>query len=211
MAGRITALEPQRRRGGRRWNVFVDGAFALSLDASLAARLRPGEEVDAAALARLAAADEAQRALDAAFAFLAYRPRSAHEVETRLRQKGYSAAAIAAVRARLDRLGLVDDAAFARYWVEQRRAFSPRGRAALRAELRARGVAPAAIAGALASAEDEATAAYRADQARLRALAGLDRATFRQRLGAYLQRRGFGYAASAAAVERLWAEARAAS
>jgi regulatory protein len=211
MAGRITALEPQRRRGGRRWNVFVDGAFALSLDAGLAARLQPGEEVDAAALARLAAADEVQRALDAAFAFLAYRPRSAHEVEARLHRKGYSAAAIAAVRARLDRLGLVDDAAFARYWVEQRQAFSPRGRAALRAELRARGVAPAAIAGALASVEDEETAAYRAGQARLRALAGLDHAAFRQRLGAYLQRRGFSYAASAAAVERLWAEARATS
>ena len=38
--GTITALEVQRRRGGRRVNVFVDGQFALSLEASLAAEPR---------------------------------------------------------------------------------------------------------------------------------------------------------------------------
>ena len=208
MAGTITAIEPQRRRGGRRFNVYVDGRFAFSLDASLAARLHLEQELDAATLASLAEADEQARAADAAYTFLSYRPRSAREVQTRLQQKGYSPAAIAAARARLDRFGLVDDAAFARYWVEQRQAFNPRGRSALRAELRAKGVAADEITAALPEG-DEGAAAYRAGQRRLRSLARLDRATFRQRMGAYLQRRGFGYAASATAVERLWLEASA--
>ena len=210
MAGTITAVEPQQRRGGRRYNVFVDGEFALSLDASLAVTLRVEQPLDDAALAALREADERQRALDAAFILLSYRPRSAREVETRLRQKGYSPTAIEAARARLDHYGLVDDAAFARYWVEQRQTYRPRGAAALRAELRARGVGAEEIATALPADADEDEAAYRAALPRLRRLAGLDRATFRQRLGAYLQRRGFGHAACAAAVERLWAEATAA-
>ena len=206
MAGTITAVEPQQRRGGRRYNVFVDGEFALSLDASLAVTLRVEQPLDDAALTTLREADERQRALDAAFILLSYRPRSAREVETRLRQKGYSPEAIAAARARLDHYGLVDDAAFARYWVEQRQSFRPRGAAAVRAELRAKGVGAEEVAAALPSGGDETEAAYRAAQPRLRGLAGLDQTTFRQRLGAYLRRRGFAYAACAAAVARSWAE-----
>ena len=205
--GTITAVEPQRR--GTRFNVFIDGEFALSVDAALAAHLRPGQALDATALARLAAADEQRRAADAAFRLLAVRPRSAWEIETRLRQRGYSAAAITAARARLDRFGLADDAAFARYWVEQRQTFHPRGRVALRAELRAKGVATDTIAAAMPPADDETDAALRAARRQLGRFRGLDRNAFRQRLGAYLQRRGFGFQACASAVARLWEEAAA--
>src|SRR5215208_2094476 len=206
MVGTITALKPQRRRGGERVNVFVDEHFALSLDASVAASLHVDQVLDEATLAHLTAADEHQRAINAACLLLSYRPRSVREVEMRLRRHGYSPAAIAAARAKLDGWGLLDDAAFARYWVEQRQAFHPRGPAALRSELRARGVAADVVASAMPPAGDESEAAYRAGRARLRSLANLPAPVFRQRLGAYLQRRGFAYAACAAAVTRLWAE-----
>jgi|SRR5579885_3034052 len=211
MAGLITALEPQRRRGGERVNVYVDGRFALSLDATIAATLHVDQEVNAATLARLADDDERQRALNAACLFLSYRPRSAQEIETRLRQRGYSTDAIAAARARLDDWGLVDDDAFARYWVEQRQTFRPRGAAALRAELRARGVKAEVVSSVVPSGADESEAAYRAGRVRLRGLAGLPAPAFRQKLGGYLQRRGFNYAACAAAIDRLWAEVGAAA
>ncbi|HZS01112.1 MAG TPA: RecX family transcriptional regulator [Chloroflexota bacterium] len=206
MAGRITGLESQRRRGGERVNVYVDGRFALSLDATIAAALRVDQEVDAATLARLTTDDERQRALNAACLFLSYRPRSTHEVETRLRQRGFSPEAIAAARQRLDRWGLLDDDAFARYWVEQRQTFRPRGATALRAELRARGVKAEVVAGVVPHGADESEAAYRAGRARLRGLSGLPAPAFRQKLGGYLQRRGFNYAACAAAIDRLWSE-----
>jgi hypothetical protein len=97
--GTVTAIEPQRRRGGERVNVYVDGRYALSLDATLAATLRVEQELDAATLARLTTEDEHQRAFNAACLFLSYRPRSVHEVETRLRQRGFTPEAIAAARA----------------------------------------------------------------------------------------------------------------
>ena|SRR5579875_1795912 len=199
----ITALEAVPP--GPRVRVVLDGRFALHIDPLLAASLRVGQVLDDAALARLAAADAHGRALDTALRLLTYRPRSVAELRGRLAAKGYDPGTVAAVVARLQALGLLDDTTFARFWVEQRQRFRPRGAAALRAELRAKGVAPATVAAALADTDD-VEAACRAGRARRRALAGLDRATFQRRLGTYLQRRGFSYAACAEAVARLWAE-----
>jgi len=113
----------------------------------------------------------------------------------------------------LRRHHLVDDAAFAEYWVDQRRTFRPRGARLLRAELARLGVArPGAEA---ATAEVEASApedAYRAASRRARQLRGLDghaaldEAAFRARLGQWLARRGFDWETISVVVDRLWSE-----
>ncbi len=54
---------------------------------------------------------------------------------------------------RLTDLGMLDDEAFARAWVESRDRARPRGERALRAELRQKGVADRAMAAALAERE----------------------------------------------------------
>ena len=59
-----------------------------------------------------------QRALDSALRFLSYRPRSEQEVRRRLGRQAWPAEVIEAVVARLRAVGLLDDAAFARLWVE---------------------------------------------------------------------------------------------
>src|SRR5207237_2338701 len=84
--------------------------------------------------------EELQRVYESAIRFLSYRPRSAREVEMRLRKKGYSAETIATVLERLRQRGYVDDLEFARFWVGNRMTFSPRGPRLLRSELRQKGV-----------------------------------------------------------------------
>jgi regulatory protein len=110
----------------------------------------------------------------------------------------------------LDRLaghGLVDDAAFARYWVEQRQTFRPRGRILVRAELARLGVAGEVADEAAADLEESADEdAYRAASKRARHLASLDEAGFRKRVAEWLLRRGFDWEVSARAAERLWRE-----
>jgi len=216
MAGQITALAPQRepRRGGReRVSVFVDGEFALGLDAEVAARagLTVGATLSDDDIARLRDGDEATRHYNDALRFLSFRPRSAVEVERYLRGRGADDIMTTAVVGRLRRVGLVDDEAFARYWIENRGAFSPRGDRALQAELRAKGVDPGRIDEALEETEAETGAgeeerAYQAGHKRLRLLARLDEDEFRRRMYAFLQRRGFGYGTARAVVERLWSE-----
>ncbi len=95
-----------------------------------------------------------------ALRFLAQRPRSEQEVRRRLRRAGVAEAAEEAVISQLRQNALVDDTAFAEYWVEQRQSFRPRGARLLRAELRQHGIDTRA-----AEAAAETTAASAADAA----------------------------------------------
>jgi len=201
MAGTITALRLQKRNKDR-VNVYLDGRFAFGLAAIAAANLRVGQTLSDEEIARLQAKDDTERAYEHALNFLSYRPRSEAEVRRNLREKDAEDEVIEAVIERLTRVGLLDDHAFARYWIENRLEFNPRGPRALRQELRQKGVSDAVIAEALAGFDEEAVA-RRAARAAVRRLAHLEPTEFRRRLGAYLARRGFSYAVIEPLVEEM--------
>lgn len=79
--------------------------------------------------------------MEAAAAFVAVRARSVEEVRRRLRHLGYPHALVDEVVERFVEIGYLDDAAFARAWVESRDRARPRGKSALRRELTLKGVA----------------------------------------------------------------------
>ena len=83
--------------------------------------------------------------LEAALRFLEARQRSASEVRRRLLTHGYRADMVDGCIARLVELGIVDDAAFAKAWVESRDRARPRGERALRQELRQKGIDRAVV------------------------------------------------------------------
>jgi regulatory protein len=107
---------------------------------------------------------------------------------------------------------MVDDGAFANYWIDQRQTFRPRGARLLRAELRQHGVESASAQAATAhldtSAEDDA---YRAASRRAQQLRDADARVFQAKLGQFLARRGFDWAIVASVVDRLWREVRSQS
>lgn len=78
--------------------------------------------------------------MEVAARFLATRPRTRREVERRLQRAGAEPDVIEGTLTRLAELGYVDDAAFVRWWMEQRDRHAPRGRRLVEAELRQRGV-----------------------------------------------------------------------
>jgi regulatory protein len=149
-------------------------------------------------------APELPDAIEIALAFLGSRPRTRWEVDRRLRRAGCDDQTVDAALARLAELGYVDDAAFARWWEEQRDRHSPRGRRMLEAELRQRGV-PASVIEAFREEQadpdrrpaDETLPSSEAERAALalaRHLRGRplpDDARAVQRIGMYLMRRGF--------------------
>src|SRR6266540_3535544 len=134
-SGRITAITPQERTSGR-VNVFLDGVFAFGMSDELALteRLEVDLELDEGRVAALRAADEVGKATDAALRLLARRPRSQREIRDRLRQKGFPLETIEAAIGKLEGWRYVDDAEFARYWVDNREANRPRGRRLLEQE-----------------------------------------------------------------------------
>lgn len=211
-AGTITAISAQAH-DSQRVNVFIDGQFALGISLATLARegLFVGQQLDAAAWARLEAAAHSERALHAALRLLDARPRSTAEVRLHLQRKAFAPETIEQAISRLSELGLLDDAAFSRYLIENRQSFRPRGARALRDELRRKGVARATIDAAIAAyAGDETAEAAQAlaiARAALHRYArSLDRATFQRRLGGLLQRRGFRLDTIRPILDILWEE-----
>jgi len=172
--------------------------------------LELGQELDPAQLERLRSEETLQRAVDLAFNFLSFRPRSREEVRRYLRRKETPPELIDSVLARLARLNLVNDRDFASFWVETREQFNPRGAHVLRSELRLKGVARD-VADEVVDEEKDEERALRAGRKKalpLVRLPAMDYATFRKRLGSFLQRRGFSYEISARTVRILWRELR---
>jgi regulatory protein len=102
-------------------------------------------ETPAEARARRGAVEDPGVVLEAAARFLEVRPRSVDEVRRRLREAGYRPELVDGIIERLADLGMLDDEAFARAWVESRDRARPRGERALRSELRRKGVDDAIV------------------------------------------------------------------
>lgn len=86
------------------------------------------------------AVDDPAVVLDAAARFLEARSRSVAEVRRRLGRAGYRTELIEGAITRLGELGMLDDEAFGRAWVESRDRARPRGEIALRRELALKGI-----------------------------------------------------------------------
>jgi regulatory protein len=89
---------------------------------------------------RKAAVDDPAVVLEAAVRFLEARSRSVAEVRRRLTTAGYRSELVEGAVERLLELGMLDDEAFARLWVESRDRARPRGERAIRQELALKGV-----------------------------------------------------------------------
>jgi regulatory protein len=113
-------------------------------------------ETTVEARARRALVEDPAVVLEAAARFLEARPRSVAEVRRRLGDAGYRADLVEGAVERLVGLGYLDDAAFARAWVESRDRARPRGSRALRDELHRKGVPPEVVEAVLAGREADA-------------------------------------------------------
>jgi regulatory protein len=191
----LTALESDPHRPGT-LRVELDGARfgAVPLELAQAAGLAVGRAVDAELHERLTAAADAEGAFRTLLRALERRSFARADLGRRLVRKGHPRPAVEAALERAAALGLLDDAGFARNYVQTRSARG-RGPSRLTRDLMAMGVERAHIDRALAAEWPEGAdrsgvpldlAAKRAAQ-----LGDLPRPVKRRRLLAYLARRGF--------------------
>lgn len=190
----VTAIETQKNNR-ERVNVYLDGHFAFGASALVIAahHVVVGRDLSADEIAALEGDDSAERAYNAALNFLSYRPRSTSEIRDYFRRKAVEPQTVDAVIERLRRVNLVDDKAFARFWVENRQNFRPRGARALRVELRQKGLETDTIEQALESIGDENEIALDAGRKKMGSYRTLDDRAFITRMIGFLQRRGFDY------------------
>lgn len=205
MERKITALKIQKKNP-HRVNVYLDGEFAFGLTRIVAAWLQVGQVLNEQKIKQLQEEDVAEIAFQRALRFLAHRPRSAHEIEQKLQKLGFDPNVRQLTIERLKSGGYLDDQCFSELWIENRNEFRPRSRRLLALELRQKGVAEDVIQHTLSESPDETALAYRAAGRYMRRLGGLDWQTFRNRLSAFLARRGFDSGTIASVVRQAWQE-----
>ena len=134
-------------------------------------------------------------AYDTAVRYLASRPRSVSEIKRHLRTKRFDEAEQDKAIDQLRAQRYIDDEAFARYWVEQRAKFRPKGQRAIASELMQKGVAREIIDLVLGEA-DAGAETKRARESIRRPMTrwlSMDENERKRKIHQYLVTRGFSY------------------
>lgn len=192
-----------QKRNSDRVNVFLDGEYAFAVSLNAAIPLRKGQRLSPKEVEELKNDGEVDLAFQRALRYLGSRPRSSAEITTYLKGKDYDEQVIEVVVRRLQEKGYLDDEAFARYWVENRNRFRPRGAQALRHELRQKGVERDTIDSTLEE-QDEDSAAWAAAETKIDRWADLEKVEFEQKMIAFLARRGFRYDVCRRTATQAW-------
>jgi regulatory protein len=202
----IAALEPDPRRPGAVRVSARDVTWTIAAADVAACGAQVGAAVDEALRGALERAADAEAAFRTAIRSIEQRSHARTDLGRKLIRKGHARPSVELALERCVALGLLDDAAFARHFVETRSARG-RGPARLRRDLYAMGVSGAHVDAALAAVQADgdqtgdqalALAAKRAVQ-----LAGVPREARRRRLLAFLARRGYTGDAARSAVQRV--------
>jgi len=138
--------------------------------------------------------DPEARARQVCLNLLTLAPRTRAQLAVALRKRGIPDGAADEVLARFEDVGLIDDAAFARSWVESRHYSRGLAGRALSAELKQRGVAPDEIRAALdeqLSPDAEITAARRLVERKIAGTRGQPADQRTRRLAGMLARKGY--------------------
>jgi regulatory protein len=183
----ITAIKQQVKRKDR-YSIYVDGAYAFSLSEAglIESRLASGQELSGSELNDLKKAAGLDKAYGNALRYVAMRPRSEWELADYFRRKGIDQEYGKHIADRLRGVGLLDDLAFARSWVANRRLLKSVSKRRLRQELQQKHV-PTAVADQVL-AEDETD-----ERSALSELIAKKQARYpdKQKFMQYLARQGF--------------------
>lgn len=143
----ITKLEYQKKDKNR-VNIFIDGKFAisLSLDEVVSLGLQKNQELSSEYLNRIINQSDFGKLFSHALNFLSFRPRSEYEIRDNLKRKivlleksggekkDYHEI-VEAIIEKLKSINQVNDLEFAKWFVNQRNTFRPKGKVALHQEL----------------------------------------------------------------------------
>ena len=148
----ITAIT--KERGRLRIMVNEDSEVLVPVSLFRERPLSVGDAIDMEEYDQWLLLRQYRHALDRAVAFLAGRARSRREMEERLLRSGYRPCTVEMVLFKLEKEGLLDDADFARQWVDARSARRV-GRGRIAQELRRKGVSAQEAEEALEALSEE--------------------------------------------------------
>lgn len=198
----ITAVKKERGK----YRVTINDAEDLLVPLALMQErpLQQGQPIDLEEYDQWLMVRQYRFALDRAVGYLAVRARSTGEIEQKLLQAGYRPNTVEMVIHKLQRENLLDDADFARQWVESRQNHKL-GRSRIAQELRRKGVSQEEAEEALSAIEDEdqlAGAVALAEKAAARIKPDEDIRKAANRIAGMLARRGYSWDIAKQAIQQ---------
>ena len=190
----ITTIKPQRNKN--RVNIYLDDKFGFGLDLENFVKLglKVEQELSEEEVEKIVKKAEFQKTLDKLLKFATFRPRSEKEIKDWFKRKKVHESIHKELFNRLKKLELIDDTKFARWWVGQRNEFRPRGKRALEAELRMKGIAKEIIMRVLSETEvDETKIARELLAKKAYKWKGLPKREASLKISQFLARKGFGW------------------
>lgn len=195
----ITRIAVQEKNRNR-YLVYVDKGsgeefgFGVDKDVLIQFGLRKGLELNEELIKEIAHEDEVKKALNLCYSFLSYRMRSEFEVITYLKKKAMPEPIIEQALKRLKQQKYVDDRAFAESYIRDKKHLSDKGPLLLKKELLEKGVSEAFIDDALVCypKDEQLEKAKRIVAKKAKAVNDSHR-MLRQKLGLFLQQKGFTY------------------
>lgn len=189
----ITSIK--KERGKMRITVSESDEILVPISLFRERPLEEGQPIDMDEYDNWLMVRQYRHALDKAVAFLASRARSRKEIEDKLLHCGYRPCTVEMVIYKLETENLLDDADFARQWVEAR-VNHKLGQNRIAQELRRKGISADEAEAALESidSDDQLSAAIAlVEKALARTKSGEDPRKTANRITAMLARRGFGW------------------
>jgi regulatory protein len=195
---KISAIKAQVKTPGR-YSIFVEGKFVFGLSelGLINSGLRVGQEVFETKLEELKSNAQTDKMYNKALELIMRRPRSRWELEQYLKTKFYKDSppkkendVVAEVLELLMERGFVDDADFARRWVENRRLLKSISKRKLILELRQKRISDEIIQQVFSNDETDEREVLRAEIMKRRRQS---RYQNDQKLIAYLARQGYNY------------------
>lgn len=146
--------------------------------------------------------DQFEKYLNKALNFLSFRPRSEKEIRDKLLSKNAPTDIIERIITRLKEKKFLNDEEYARWFIEQRLRFRPKGLRIIKMELKQKGISQEIIEEAVSNlSKDKEGEVPNSDLESARTLVekklprykGLEKQVVYQKLGSFLARRGFNW------------------
>ncbi len=136
----ITSIKAQKNQ--KRVNIYLDNTFGFGLDLENFIRigLRVNQRLTENEAKEIIRISELQKSFDKTLRFVMTRPRSLKEVKDYFKRKEIDSSLHKNILERIEKLELLDDQKFAKWWVDQRLEFKHKSKKDITFELRQKGI-----------------------------------------------------------------------
>ena len=190
----ITSIKAQKNQ--KRVNIYLDNSFGFGLDLEnfMKLQLKVNQDLTQEEINEIIKKGELQKSFDKTLRFVMTRPRSLKEVKDYFRRKQIDDSLHQNTLERLEKLELLDDQKFAKWWVEQRLEFKHKSKKDITFELRQKGIDTNIIKNVLDDSEiDEIKIAKELIEKKSYKWARYEEEERKQKITQYLAGKGFSW------------------